>query len=691
VCDLFGQWGSPESFDAVCERATELLQDMAFNSWVERFNPEDHELFRRILKGKAARREKRVSVEFLRYCGVLAPAADRLQAPCELFNAWYREYHSAEAHSSSPGHPDGLAVESESVPQRGPAATVTAISLTENSMSSDFNFKEIQEALVRRYNIDELHDLCSALGVPFEDLGATTLSGKAREMIYWLHRRRRLEELESHLEGTKIIYREQAVKLPAAASQPGNVTHDSTRRDMADEHQSTDTPSDIQRKGDTSTRPQVEAGERRGGGETSGPLWARLVVTIMLGVALLAFFVWVFLYAPDSLPVYKQRILAIFSALLCGLFAFFLTGTFGLSSKALRTPLGDISLKATSGMAIFVLVLIWWLSPLTPVPAKENPGERRTTETSKGSIIINPFVPWRVSAAVNSITLDASGEGGAIAAETGAVHVWQTRPDKEPLKLPNTGEPQPARSVSLGTNREMIASGSADGTVRLYRTGGAAPPEVVRSHTSQVFEVYLSRDGHQLVTTGEDKGGMRSARLWGIGSRVKLDRTLRTPNFDDEILAVSPDLQLVAIYSQRNRRIELWSIADGRLVIVLKDSDTAVSGGGAFSEDAKLFAAGSADGAVRLWRSADGERLKNLNGPSQRVVSVAVHPAGQMVAAGYADGTLHIWSVDEESVQKQIKVHEQRVNTLTFSRNGRVLGSGGEDGMVQLFEVTVKT
>jgi WD40 repeat protein len=415
---------------------------------------------------------------------------------------------------------------------------------------------------------------------------------------------------------------------------------------------------------------------------------------MILGAALGTFFVLVYLYSPDSLPTYKQRILAIFSSLLCGVFAFFLTGTIGLDSKTLRTPLGDVSLKATGGLALSVLVLLWWLSPFAPVTpdqVKDHPNGVRTPEPAEEKIALRPFAPWRVLGAVNSITLDSSGEGGAIAVETGAVHFWQTRPDGEPSKLPNTGEPIAVRSVSLGTNREMIATGSADGTVRLFRAGGSMPPEVVRSHSSQIFEVYLSHDGRRLVTTGEDSGKVKSARLWNIGTKVTLDRTLRTPNVDDDILAVSPDLQIVAIFSQQNRRIELWSIADGRFVTALKDSDSAVSGGGAFSEDTKLFTVGGADGAARLWQTADGERLKNFNGLGQRVVSVAIHPAGQMVAAGYADGTLYVWSVDDEKLEKHTKVHEQRVFSLHFSRNGHILGSGGEDGVVQLFEVTKKS
>ena len=85
-------------------------------------------------------------------------------------------------------------------------------------MSDSYNFTDIHEALLRRYNMEELRTLCSALDVSFDDLPGEGRSGKAREMIHWLHRNRRLHELEPHLEGVKVVYRKTSGKPPADAS-----------------------------------------------------------------------------------------------------------------------------------------------------------------------------------------------------------------------------------------------------------------------------------------------------------------------------------------------------------------------------------------------------------------------------------------------------------------------------------------
>jgi hypothetical protein len=93
----------------------------------------------------------------------------------------------------------------------------------------------------------------------------------------------------------------------------------------------------------------------------------RPVGTWVFGGLLLTFIIGVFIFAPPDLPEFKHRLLAICAALLAGFFAYFLTGDLGIEIKSLQSRFGDMVLKAAGGLAMFVLVLLWWLSPLAPV------------------------------------------------------------------------------------------------------------------------------------------------------------------------------------------------------------------------------------------------------------------------------------------------------------------------------------
>jgi hypothetical protein len=59
--------------------------------------------------------------------------------------------------------------------------------------------------------------------------------------------------------------------------------------------------------------------------------------------------------------------LALCAALLAGLFGWFLSGEIGLRIQALKSRFGDLAVRASGGLALFVLVLVWWLSPLAPI------------------------------------------------------------------------------------------------------------------------------------------------------------------------------------------------------------------------------------------------------------------------------------------------------------------------------------
>jgi hypothetical protein len=131
----------------------------------------------------------------------------------------------------------------------------------------------------------------------------------------------------------------------------------------------------------------------------------------VFGSLLLVFFVAVFWLAPDTLPEFKQRQLAIAAALLAGLFGYFLTGDMGVEIKAIKTRFGEAGVKATGGVAAFVIVLVWWLSPLAPVA----PG---TGAATVGTGIANTG-PQTIKGSV-TITGDGSFQTGETPAKPGS-------------------------------------------------------------------------------------------------------------------------------------------------------------------------------------------------------------------------------------------------------------------------------
>jgi Tol biopolymer transport system component len=149
--------------------------------------------------------------------------------------------------------------------------------------------------------------------------------------------------------------------------------------------------------------------------------------------------------------------------------------------------------------------------------------------------------------------------------------------------------------VAFSPDGSLVASGSRDKTVRLWRVSDGSLLRTLKGHTDNVFSVAFSPDGKRLAS----------------GSR---DKTVR-----------------------------LWQVSDGSLLRTLEH--TADVHSVAFSPDGESLASGSDDKTVRLWRVSDGSLLRTLKGHTDNVISVAFSPDGKRLASGSADSTVRLWGV----------------------------------------------
>jgi nucleoside phosphorylase len=67
------------------------------------------------------------------------------------------------------------------------------------TMPQEVDFAKVHQLLIESYNLEELRTLCLQLSVPFDDLGGEGRQAKAREMLLWMNRRGRLDDLVAAL------------------------------------------------------------------------------------------------------------------------------------------------------------------------------------------------------------------------------------------------------------------------------------------------------------------------------------------------------------------------------------------------------------------------------------------------------------------------------------------------------------
>jgi hypothetical protein len=106
----------------------------------------------------------------------------------------------------------------------------------------------------------------------------------------------------------------------------------------------------------------------------------------------------------------------------------------------------------------------------------------------------------------------------------------------------------------------------------------------------------------------------------------------------------------------------------------------------AFSPDGERVLAGSSDRSVRLWDAASGALIREFKGHLGAVSSVAFSPDGRRVLSGSSDQSVRLWNAASGALIREFKGHSGAVSSVAFSPDGERILSGSSDQSVRLWD-----
>jgi WD40 repeat protein len=214
---------------------------------------------------------------------------------------------------------------------------------------------------------------------------------------------------------------------------------------------------------------------------------------------------------------------------------------------------------------------------------------------------------------------------------------------------------------------------------------------------SAVNALAFSPDGSSLVTGLLDN----SVITWnaGDGSMLKTYEGEKKVIEDaerakEEVTAVafSDDGSLLAAGSSEGF-VNVWNTADGSVVLTLTHHVLSITGV-FFSRDATAVFSASLDGTVRLTQLSDGELVRAFGG--QAVRQAALSPDGKTLAThdrnlyGYYAGFVLLWDVESGKKLQTMKAgaDDAYLNSFGFSPDGQSIAAAWTDYSVQVWSAT---
>lgn len=280
-------------------------------------------------------------------------------------------------------------------------------------------------------------------------------------------------------------------------------------------------------------------------------------------------------------------------------------------------------------------------------------------------------------------SIDFSPDGVTLASGSadGTVKLWAVPSGLELYSL--AGHNSGVTSVAFSPDGNTLASGSADYSVKLWDVKSQREYSSLLGHTGIIVSVAFSPDGRTLASTSLATSTNKSdrVRLWDVKTGGALG-IVDAPMVNG--ITFAPDGKTLATGGVGADPLRIWNV-DTRQVVRTFDGKLFIWSV-AFSPDGTKIAAVADGTTVRLWDVATGGMLRIMSGHTDLVQYLAFSPDGNTLVSASADTTIKLWEVASGRELRSLNGHSGIVNSVMFSPDGKVLASGSADGSIRLWD-----
>ncbi len=239
------------------------------------------------------------------------------------------------------------------------------------------------------------------------------------------------------------------------------------------------------------------------------------------------------------------------------------------------------------------------------------------------------------------------------------------------------GHEQAVRSVTVQPDGARIATGSDDGTVRLWDAGSGELEATAAGHGDVVAAVTFAPDGLRLASGSHDE----TVRIWRAGTG-KLERTIEEHGADVLALAFSGDGAQLASGDAAGV-IVVSAVETGATFAALAGDPMDGVAALDFDPRSGCIAAAYRSGLVRCWDPSTEECTRKERVCDHTLQALEIDPAGRRLAVA-SEGSVFV--LDARTLERELAIdHGSKVNAIAFDRRGERLATCGYDNVVRVW------